>query len=71
LNSGPARTIQVFRFPEVGASPPGGEVDTASGRGRSLAQCRQMQQEMGWNPDLSFNCFVSAAVAAPLQPPGS
>jgi hypothetical protein len=30
-----------------------------------------MQQEMGWNPDLLFNCFVSVAVAAPLQPPGS
>jgi biotin synthase len=58
-------------FPEVGASPRDGQADTGKGRGHSLAQCRQMQQEMGWNPDLPSNCFVSAAVTAPVQPPGA
>ena len=58
-------------FPEVGASPRDGQADTAKGRGHSLAQCRQMQQEMGWNPDLPSNCFVSAALAAPSQPLGA
>jgi len=57
-------------FPEVGASPRDGQADTGKGRGHSLAQCRQMQQEMGWNPDLRSNCFVSAAVAPP-QPVGA
>jgi len=44
-------------FPEVGSSPRDGEADTGKGRGRGIAQCRRMQREMDWNPDLPSNCF--------------
>ncbi len=44
-------------FPEVGASPRDGKTDTGKGRGVGLEQCRQIQSEMGWDPDLPSNCF--------------
>jgi biotin synthase len=44
-------------FPEVGSSPRDGKADTGKGRGKSLASCREMLIEMGWNPDLASNCF--------------
>jgi len=44
-------------FPEVGSSPRDGTADTGKGRGRSLAACREMFGETGWNPDLPSNCF--------------
>lgn len=44
-------------FPEVGASPRDGTADTGKGRGKSLAGCRELFIEMGWNPDLPSNCF--------------
>ena len=44
-------------FPEVGASPRDGEVDTGKGRGKGLAECKRMQVEMGWDPLLPSNCF--------------
>ena len=46
-------------FPEVGASPRDSIADTEKGRGKKISDCRQMQQEMGLNPDLPSNCFVS------------
>jgi biotin synthase len=45
-------------FPEVGASPRDGAADTAKGRGTGITDCKTMQMEMGWNPDLKSNCFV-------------
>jgi biotin synthase len=45
-------------FPEVGSSPRDGAADTGKGRGKSLAVCREMLKEMGWNPDLVSNCFA-------------
>jgi biotin synthase len=48
-------------FPEVGASPRDGKSDTGEGRGKSLAMCRQLFTEMGWNPDLPSNCFGGKA----------
>ncbi len=50
-------------FPEVGASPRDGEPDTGKGRGRDLDACREIQREMGWNPDLPSNCFRAAEAA--------
>jgi len=44
-------------FPEVGASPRDGEADTGKGRGKGIQACRNLQMEMGWNPDLLSNCF--------------
>ncbi|MEJ2723566.1 MAG: radical SAM protein [Deltaproteobacteria bacterium] len=44
-------------FPEVGSSPRDGKADTGEGRGKSIAACRQMLQEMDWSPDLPSNCF--------------
>ncbi|MDX9819568.1 MAG: radical SAM protein [Desulfococcus multivorans] len=44
-------------FPEVGSSPRDAKADTGKGRGRDIADCRKMQVEMGWNPDLASNCF--------------
>ena len=44
-------------FPEVGSSPRDAIADTREGRGKGLGQCREMQSEMGWNPDLPSNCF--------------
>ena len=49
-------------FPEVGASPRDGEADTGKGRGKGLADCRKMQVEMGWDPDLPSNCFNHEAL---------
>jgi biotin synthase len=46
-------------FPEVGASPRDGEPDTGKGRGKDITQCRRMQLEMDWDPDLPSNCFES------------
>lgn len=51
-------------FPEVGSSPRDGKADTGKGRGRSLAACREMFKEMGWNPDLPSNCFAVPPPAA-------
>ena len=45
-------------FPEVGSSPRDGKADTGKGRGKSLASCRELFMEMGWNPDLPSNCFA-------------
>jgi biotin synthase len=44
-------------FPEVGSSPRDAKPDTGEGRGESLAACREMFWEMGWDPDLPSNCF--------------
>lgn len=44
-------------FPEVGSSPRDGSADTAKGRGRNIDECRKMQIEMDWNPDLASHCF--------------
>jgi biotin synthase len=45
-------------FPEVGASPRDGkEADTGKGRGKTLEDCQQIQQEMNLKPDLPSNCF--------------
>jgi biotin synthase len=44
-------------FPEVGSSPRDGKADTGEGRGKTVAACRQLLQEMDWNPDLPSNCF--------------
>lgn len=44
-------------FPEVGASPRDGEADTGKGRGKGLEDCKRMQADMGWDPDLPSNCF--------------
>jgi biotin synthase len=44
-------------FPEVGASPRDEKADTGKGRGIGLEECRKMQVEMGWDPDLPSNCF--------------
>lgn len=44
-------------FPEVGSSPRDGMADTGKGRGRGIAECRAMQMEMDWKPDLPSNCF--------------
>ena len=46
-------------FPEVGASPRDSIADTEKGRGKGIPDCRQMQREMGWNPGLPSNCFIS------------
>ena len=46
-------------FPEVGSSPRDKKADTGQGRGTSIAACRQMFEEMGWDPDLPSNCFES------------
>jgi biotin synthase len=46
-------------FPEVGSSPRDRRADTGKGRGKSLADCRLIFTEMGWNPDLPSNCFES------------
>jgi len=48
-------------FPEVGSSPRDKKADTGQGRGTSIAACRQMFTEMGWNPDLLSNCFDSTS----------
>jgi biotin synthase len=45
-------------FPEVGSSPRDGKADTEKGRGKSIAACREMFKEMGWDPDLPSNCFA-------------
>jgi biotin synthase len=52
-------------FPEVGSSPRDREPDTGRGRGRSLAECKSMQLEMGWDPDLPSNCFTDAPDSLP------
>ncbi len=44
-------------FPEVGASPRDGEIDTEKGRGSSVERCHTMQREMEWKPELASNCF--------------
>ena len=44
-------------FPEVGASPRDGEADTGKGRGKGLEDCKRIQTDMGWDPDLLSNCF--------------
>lgn len=44
-------------FPETGSSPRDGSADTAKGRGRGLAACRQIMREMHLDPDLPSNCF--------------
>ncbi|QTA78347.1 aldolase-type domain-containing protein [Desulfonema limicola] len=44
-------------FPEVGSSPRDGKADTEKGRGKGIEDCRQIQKEMGWNPDLVSNVW--------------
>ena len=44
-------------FPEVGASPRDSQTDTGKGRGKGMEECRQIQTEMDWDPDLPSNCF--------------
>ncbi|MEA3437556.1 MAG: radical SAM protein [Thermodesulfobacteriota bacterium] len=44
-------------FSEVGASPRDGEADTGKGRGKGLEDCKRIQADMGWDPDLPSNCF--------------
>jgi len=44
-------------FPEAGANPRDSQPDTGKGRGRSVDICRNLFEEMGWNPDLESNCF--------------
>ena len=44
-------------FPEVGASPRDGKTDTGKGRGKGLEDCKRIQKDMGWDPDLPSNCF--------------
>ena len=48
-------------FPEVGSRPRDGQADTGQGRGTSIAACRQIFIEMGWDPDLPSNCFESTS----------
>ena len=48
-------------FPEVGSSPRDRQADTGEGRGTSIASCRQMFKEMGWDPDLPSNCFETTS----------
>ncbi|MBW2708511.1 MAG: radical SAM protein [Deltaproteobacteria bacterium] len=52
-------------FPEVGASPRDGEADTGKGRGKGLGDCKRMQVEMGWDPDLPSNCFKHEGLRNP------
>lgn len=47
-------------FPEVGASPRDGEADTGKGRGKGLEDCKRMQADMDWDPDLPSNCFETS-----------
>jgi biotin synthase len=54
-------------FPEVGSSPRDNKADTGQGRGTSIAACRQMFKEMGWDPDLPSNCFESSSPAKSLD----
>ncbi len=51
-------------FPEVGASPRDGRADTGKGRGKDIRVCREIQTDMGWNPDLPSNCFTTGLSAA-------
>jgi biotin synthase len=44
-------------FPEVGASPRDSEAETQKGRGHSVQDCRNMQQEMDLDPHQPSNCF--------------
>lgn len=44
-------------FPEVGSSPRDCKADTGKGRALDFNECRRLLWEMGWNPDLSSNCF--------------
>ena len=48
-------------FPEVGSSPRDKKANTGQGRGTSIAACRQMFKEMGWDPNLPSNCFESTS----------
>ena len=48
-------------FPEVGSSPRDKAADTGSGRGSAIEQCKRMQKEMDWDPDLPSNCFSGLA----------
>jgi biotin synthase len=50
-------------FPEVGSSPRDKHADTGEGRGTTIAACRQMFKEMGWDPDQPSNCFGKDALA--------
>ena len=54
-------------FPEVGSSPRDREADTGEGRGKSLAACRELFKEMGWNPDLPSNCFGRIGMRRPSK----
>jgi biotin synthase len=54
-------------FPEVGSSPRDREPDTAKGRGKSLTDCKRMQMEMGWNPNLPSNCFTDEPGSLPRK----
>ena len=54
-------------FPEVGSSPRDKKPDTGQGRGASIASCRQMFKEMGWDPDLPSNCFDNTSPAKAID----
>jgi biotin synthase len=44
-------------FPEVGSSPRDEKADSSHGIGRGVEECSDMLREMGWNSELSSNCF--------------
>lgn len=54
-------------FPEVGSSPRDERADSSHGIGRGVGDCSKMLREMGWNPDLSSNCFGCGSLGATLQ----
>jgi biotin synthase len=56
-------------FPEVGSSPRDQRADSSQGIGRGVMDCAKMLREMGWNPDMTSNCFKQADIA--LQRPGN
>lgn len=51
-------------FPEVGSSPRDSAADTGKGRGFTIPDCKRIFREMGWDPDLSSNCFGKSRNAA-------
>lgn len=56
-------------FPEVGSSPRDLKADTGKGRGKTLTDCRLMHREMGWDPNLSSNCFETKGPASANREP--
>ncbi len=54
-------------FPEVGSSPRDAKADTGTGRGKGIEDCRMMQIEMRWDPDLPSNCFDTYETSSRLM----